>query len=1013
MIRHPIQYTCVRGAVIVAFIAAIAVRAVAITDILDIASPAIKLFTDQNGLPSNSVMTIDRDGLGRLWIGTQDGAAYFNGHHWIVVNMPDRNISNYIYDILHASDGSVWFATDGNGVHRLLGGTWTSFGPAHGLASNFARVLLESKDGSVWVGTRGGLFRFDGVGWSKFDLGDDPARGRIRSMISARRDGRETIWVGTYGGLIAISSDSTKAYTVENGLPHNTVFALFDSFLFDGSDRILVGTDRGLIAISDGRIEKTVGPEQLSKEIRSIATSRTFGGQHKLWIGTGSSGLLAYEDGRWSVFDRKRGMPGDTIFAVFDANIGDGSVWVSTLGHGVARLERGNWHQVDESHGLSKRVVFSSIESDGAYWFATFGGGIARFDGTNWTTFSEAAGGVPNDYVYSLNSVLVDGKEQKLGGGETGVISYSGERWTPFGWPDLQSEAWDFHSSGVNNETLFVGTSRGVVEMAGGTANVTNSQNGLPDDRVRAIAETKSSEGKTALWVGTYGGGLARRADGQWSTIDINSGLPSNRVLALLEYPIAGRQKLLVATSGGIAGVDLEDTSEPIVVLNPDNTPGMLNGYVLDLIADRKGRLYALTNRGVSRFTPIVDATGGLDVYTFTTEDGLPSNECVSGSAFLDTAGRLFVGTVEGLAILDLENELDNIEAKPLLFENISVAGTIRNNFAGSELNYSDSNLKFTFSLLSDFREHATKYRTQLIGFENAPSEWSDEPGREFSYLPAGSYEFRVWARDHLGNISNAPAIPFTVRPAWWQTWWAMLLYLLAVVSIVSLIAFTIYRNRLNRILEIERMRSRIATDLHDDIGASLSQIAILSEVMSQKLQKGTDVGTKPLATIAETSRDLMNSMSDIVWSINPKRDHLIDLVQRMRRFATEVLTAKEIEFDFEAPEDDLGGRLDLNTRRQIYLIFKEAVNNCVKHSGCSRVLVHVKRSGSGFEMTISDNGSGFSPDADNTGNGLTSMRQRAESIGGNLEISPNENQIGTEVRLSVRINSSRFRFGK
>lgn len=1011
MFRPLLKQTLLSGAFFLAMTAT-AVPASGKVDILDIASPAFKVFTDQNGLPSNAVMTLDRDAQGRFWVGTQDGAAYFNGHHWIVVNMPDRNISNYIFDILHGSDGSVWFATDGNGVHRLLGGTWTSFGPANGLASNFARVLLEAEDGSVWAGTRDGLFRFEGVGWSRFDLGDDPARSRIRSLINTMRDDQETIWVGTYGGLIAISNNSTKVYTVKNGMPHDTVFALFDSFQFDGTDRILVGTDRGLVAISDGRVERTVGPEQLSKEIRSITTSKTFGGKNKLWIGTGSNGLLAYENGRWSVFDQKRGLPGDTVFAVFDANIGDGSIWVSTLGHGVARLERGNWHQVNESHGLSKRVVFSSIESGGAYWFATFGGGIARFDGTGWTTFSEADGRLPDDYVYSLNSVVVEGNEQIFGGGETGAVSYSGGRWAPFGWPELQTEAWDFQSSRANNETLFVGTSRGLVEMSGGTSTVTNSQNGLPDDRVRAIAETKSPEGKTTLWVGTYGGGLARRADGEWSTIDINSGLPSNRVLALLEYPIAGRQKLLVATSGGIAGVDLEDTNEPIIVFNPDNTPGMLNGYVLDLIADRKGRLYALTNRGVSRFTPVGDATGALDVYTFTTEDGLPSNECVSGSAFLDSAGRLFVGTVEGLAILDLENELNNIEAKPLLLENISVAGNIRNNLAGSELSYSDSNLKFNFSLVSDFREHATKYRTQLIGFENEPTEWSDEPEREFSYLPAGSYKFQVWARDHFGNISIAPAIPFTVRPAWWQTWWAMLLYLLVVVSIVSLIAFVIYRNRLNRILEIERVRSRIATDLHDDIGASLSQIAILSEVMSQKLQKGTDVGTKPLATIAETSRDLMNSMSDIVWSINPKRDHLVDLVQRMRRFATEVLTAKEIEFDFEAPEDDLGGRLDLNTRRQIYLIFKEAVNNCVKHSGCSRVLVLVRRSGSGFEMTISDNGSGFSPDADNTGNGLTSMRQRAESIGGNLEISPNRNEIGTEVSLSVRINS-RFRFGK
>ncbi|WP_211628169.1 sensor histidine kinase [Leptolyngbya sp. 7M] len=958
---------------------------IAANDILDIASPAFKIFTDESGLPSNSVMTIDRDAVGRTWVGTQDGAAYFNGHHWIVVNMPDRNISNYIYDILHSSDESTWFATDGNGVHRLSNGVWTSFGPENGLTGNFGRVLLETSDGSIWAGTRDGLFRFDGVKWTRIELGSETGRSRIRSMIRTNDQNGETVWAGTYGGLVRIKNGETKVFDTSNGMPHNTVFALFDASEYDGTPRILAGTDGGLVSISGDTIEKAVGPEQLEKGIRSIAVSRGFNDEKILWVGTDGNGLLALEKGRWQTYDRKRGLPGDTVFAIADANVGDGSVWISSLGHGIARLERGNWHTLSESHGLAKRVVFSTTEFADGYWFATFGSGLSNLANSKWTTANDR-NGLPSNFIYSLSRTSADGGQKLIAGTENGVVELVGSGWKPYRWPELRTETWAFQERNVNGRSILrVGTSRGLVEFADGATAVFNSKNGLPDDRVRDIVETIDAQGRAELWVGTYGGGVARRSEGNWSAIDVNSGLPSNRVLALLEHTIAGRKKLLVGTSGGIAVMDLEDAASPIAVIDTENTPGLLNNYILDLVEDKKGRLYALTNRGVARFTQADDGSGKFDVLTFTTEDGLPSNECVSGSAFIDSKGRLFVGTVEGVAILDLEKEINESEPRTLLIESISVAGQERSDLAGTELNYSDNNIRFGYALLSDFREHATRYKTQLTGFEDKPSEWTSEPMREFSYLPAGTYEFRVWAKDHLGNISTAPAVLFSVRPAWWQTWWAMLLYLLAVAAIVSFIAYLIYRNRLNRVMEIERVRARIATDLHDDIGASLSQIAILSEVTAQKLRTGKQVETKPLADIAETSRDLMNSMSDIVWAINPQRDHLIDLVQRMRRFAIEVVSAKDIRLEFNAPEANLGGRLDLDTRRQIYLIFKEAVNNCSKHANCDKLKVNISRKGNVFEMTISDNGTGFAADTNCSGNGLASMRQRAESVGGDL----------------------------
>jgi signal transduction histidine kinase len=290
-----------------------------------------------------------------------------------------------------------------------------------------------------------------------------------------------------------------------------------------------------------------------------------------------------------------------------------------------------------------------------------------------------------------------------------------------------------------------------------------------------------------------------------------------------------------------------------------------------------------------------------------------------------------------------------------------------------------------------------------MVGLEPKPTEWTESASREFSYLPDGRYVFKVWGRDHAGNTSGPVEVAFTVRPAPWKTWWAYALYALALASLGALVAFVVHRYRLKRLLEVERVRTRIATDLHDDIGSSLSRIAILSEVVNQKIGDGgaRDDTAEPLAMIADTSRELVNSMSDVVWSINPRRDHLRDLTQRMRRFASEVFTARDIDFDFRAPEEGGELRLDVDVRRQVFLVFKEGVNNIVRHSGCEKAEIEFERRGGWLVLRLRDDGRGFDPGGRGEGNGLASMRARAVSVGGALEIDSAAG-MGTTLTLKV-----------
>ena len=221
-------------------------------------------------------------------------------------------------------------------------------------------------------------------------------------------------------------------------------------------------------------------------------------------------------------------------------------------------------------------------------------------------------------------------------------------------------------------------------------------------------------------------------------------------------------------------------------------------------------------------------------------------------------------------------------------------------------------------------------------------------------------------------------------------------------------------KNKEERLIELERVRTRIATDLHDDIGASLTQIVVLSEVAQQSIERthGAPVSAQ-LASISSVSNELVEAMSDIVWAINPQKDRLSDLTLRMRRLASDLLTARQIAFSFHAPVAEQNVPLGANVRRGVFLIFKESLNNIVKHSACTQAEIEFQIGGEWLTLTLGDNGQGFDPalaaSADSRsrargGNGLANMRRRAHEMGGELEVR-SASGSGTTVTLKIPIN--------
>ena len=293
---------------------------------------------------------------------------------------------------------------------------------------------------------------------------------------------------------------------------------------------------------------------------------------------------------------------------------------------------------------------------------------------------------------------------------------------------------------------------------------------------------------------------------------------------------------------------------------------------------------------------------------------------------------------------------------------------------------------------------------------EGADVDWSaptEQRTITYAKLSPGQYRFLVRAVNSIGVLSPHPAIvSFKILSPIWRRWW----FIAMAGALAGAVAYAVYRYRVAQLVALERVRTRIAADLHDDIGSSLSQISVLSEVLRNQLGEQEARVSKNLSLINRVSQEALDSMSDIVWAINPQQDHLSDLVRRMRRVASEALPARDIEFTFNAPATSLDLKLGADIRRQVFLMFKETINNLVRHSKCTLASIDLRIEGTCLALTVTDNGKGFDPDQINEGNGLISLHRRARSLGGETVVSSRKGEGATVMIKVPYSNQSRLR---
>jgi signal transduction histidine kinase/ligand-binding sensor domain-containing protein len=842
---------------LLAAVAAVAPPSGPAVDVADLGRLPVRVFTNRDGLPQNSVVKMAVDRKGYLWAATLDGAAWYDGRAWTVVPMPQRAVSNQVTALLAAADGSMWFGTDGNGVARLQDGRWTQHDAGSGLPSGRVRALLETVDAdgaaAVWVGTDRGPSRFARGTWTNIASGLPD--GAVQSLLQTRDSaGRRILWAGTSaGGLARLSENRWTAVPLPPQLAGQAVLSLLETRDRTDGASLWVGTSGGLGRLDGDRWTVFDARSGLpSNRVESLLESRTADGPRTLWIACYSGGLVRFEQGRFTVYGVESGLPSTRLRSLLETTAPDGSrlLWVGTAAAGLARVKPGGWITFDTATGLPNNLVRGFLETtaeDGrsALWFGTLGGGVARVEDGRWRVFDQKVG-MPSDHVQTLAEVRgKDGERVVWAGTENaGLARFRAGRWSRYeGNAALPGTAVGalLSSAGETGPALWVGLDRGLARIEGDRATVFTRE--LPPGPINALLETVTEAGRRVLWVGA-GGGVAR-LEGETAE-DLSRGLPNTNVRCLLETRTPSGQRILwAATLGGLGWNDWTSPGARWRTLSDASDPALPNNVVYQVREDARRRLYLFTNKGVARLTPRwrdpLDAST-FELETFTGEDGLPADEFNSGASMVDRRGRIWAGSVAGVAMFDPAAE-SRSGRRPALLDVTAFAGGSTAPLARGAVLGRDSQLVFDLALPGFFRDAETRYRTQLVGLEDRPSDWTADSRSRYNRLPSGSYTLRAWARDYTGAVAGPVDVPFRIQPAPWLTGWAYLAYAVAFVGL----GYGLLRLRVSTLDRRNRRLRRLVSERTRELEEALVQtreavqraetLRAASEALSQTLE--------------------------------------------------------------------------------------------------------------------------------------------------------------------------------
>lgn len=954
----------------------------------------IDVWETDDGLPQSSILSMVQTRDGYLWLGTLAGLVRFDGVRFTVFdpnNTPGLTDGRVVC-LFEDSRRNLWIGTDDGSVFTFKDGrVSTPPNLAKRAGDGRLRAAAEDRLGTVWLLFENALWRY-GSEPTRFPLPSNSGRALFQEVNGP-------LWLGTRSGQYAITNQSESSATspqlpIVHGLTQDA----------QRLDALAPGRREGYWRLADGLARRVVGgvardvgayplPPPPESEIKAARED----GEGNLVVGTPKGIYWLAPDGKVNWLTETNGLSWPYVSSLLVDR--EGTLWIGTDGGGLYRVQRKRFETLEPFRNWTVQSV--TEDKDGMLWIASNGSGLGRYaNGSNdallpFLTFFRAV------FADKDNQIWISLPRGDLGDlivWRAGNVSGVDTRGL------LRHLVRAIHQDRAGR--VWFGSEGNLVRFESNTWTAFTTRDGLSADHITAIADDPGG----GIWIGTRGGGVNLFRDGKFTVFRQSDGAPGDDISGLL---MDSDGVLWVSTF--TSGLGRFEKGRWNRYTTREGLTSNNLGYLLE---DERGNLWIGSNKGLLRVPrkALNDLARGflnfVPCRAYGKTDGLPSGECSSVSqpgAWRGRNGKLWFSTIKGVAGLNPENLRPNTNPPPVIIESVlvdNVVGTpIRLQNSSSEtltLQPSDERLEVQYTSLNLSAPERARFQYRLQGFEDEWIEAGNARVVRYTKLPPGQYTFQVKASNEDGVWNETGAsLGISVLPPpppFWRTWWFLTFAPLVLIACIIGVVHYLSTQKLQRQLAVmrqqealEKERARIARDIHDQVGASLTQLALLGELVETDKDSPVEVESHA-QQICQSARETTRALDEIVWTVNPQNDTLEGLVNYICKNAQDYLAVAGVRYRFDVPSEVPAIPIPPDVRHNVFLASKEAVTNVVRHAKATSAWVRMKLENNLFTVEIEDNGRGVADldiNAPRTRNGLKNMRKRMEDVGGTFSLTP------------------------
>jgi ligand-binding sensor domain-containing protein/two-component sensor histidine kinase len=932
-------------------------------------------YTLTDGLVGNNIRKIIQDEKGFIWIATWDGLCRYDGYRFTKYTGQNGLTANYISDIIEIEPDILLVAPMQQKLMQIVNGVLKSGTQySNALITSF----LKTKEGDIIA-----LSQDSGV--LKWKSGKFiPLFPENTTILDDLIQLNDTVFVGLINTSIRLYDKKLKPI---GGEPYPRKKE-YHSFYKDNKNNIWINTNKGIMLLSDQQQQaRSVGFKSLPTWTTTTPVGNTYTRsilQDKIgnyWIGN-DAGLFFVDSSGYSYhFTTANGLPTNIVTCIMQDR--EDNIWVGTSTGVVKIAMKNNFRFIKASDGLPLALVHHFLPID-KYKALLFSNGKSWLDlkEGNISVFESFKPGWKRHFRTAEDEVIVI---------RDGMVEIFRDKQSIPKVRDWKGDRQPFVVSRVNDDIYFIGKQTGFeFETINGV--LTDSLS-IPFRISCCVTDQKNN-----LWVGTWSHGVymikwqIKNGRFIWDTEKVSDTLVTNKEVRSM-YIDKDNRLWIGSRYGGVVCLDLNKEHVRKVHSFTDQN-SLSSNFVGAIKEDNKKNIWVGTGHGLVK---LIATDTGYRAFKFSRIHQTP---IAINQINFHPGDRLVASGIDGLIIAS-DDQADTLSPPVCFITEIITPGQNPPQIDNDKftLSHNNPNIIFQFTAPVYFNEQMVEFSYRLMAKGDAP--WvtsSRDRSVNFAGLSPGRYLFEVRAKGWNGEWGVPASYSFIVSTPFWQQWWFIVLSILMVSGMV----YAIYRNRINQIIQLQKMRDSIAADLHDDIGSTLTNINILSDLSKKNIDLPEKAGTF-IDRIGTEVHDLQESLDDIIWSVNTRNDTLEETVYRMRRYAAELFDAANIDYKFDLNEQQDQLKLGMELRKDVYLMFKECIHNIFKHANAKKVNIAISVNDNQLTMEIKDDGIGFSVQEDTKRNGLKNLKKRVDTWKGTLMINSRPKE-GTHVKISLAI---------